>query len=153
MSTFAPADFDRVVASLIATFGGTTLSMAFSPNLRHPAAPFRSWSLPVARYQYSDSRPGSLSHSGLDAQATGTDYGRCDPRCQGHGRGCLGRPFPPIDPLAETQSFNGRVRKHTTVLAHPAPSMPARNCSGDRVYVSQDRMVPFVPSFLRVSHG
>jgi predicted enzyme related to lactoylglutathione lyase len=151
----APQDFDRFVASLIATFGGTTTkqgvftvtptpSSTMSQLVMTPAGTVSvfGFKTPVP-YPFGLERTGYLVTDIDDAvrtaKATGADV--------------LVAPFnDPIGRDAIIQLPGGvktQLYWHTT-----APSYaPLQTVPENRVYVSQDRVDAFVTSFLAFSHG
>jgi hypothetical protein len=151
----APQDFDRFVASLIATFGGTTTkqgvfnvaptpSSTMSQLVMTPAGTVSvfGFKTPVP-YPFGLERTGYLvtdiDEAILAAKATGADV--------------LVAPFnDPIGRDAIIQwpgGVNTQLYWHTT-----APSYaPLQTIPENRVYVSQDRVDAFVSSFLAFSHG
>jgi predicted enzyme related to lactoylglutathione lyase len=151
----APKDFDRFVASLIATFGGTatkqgvftvtpTPSSTMSQLVMTPVGTISvfGFKTPVP-YPFGLERTGYLVTDMDDAiraaKATGADV--------------LVAPFnDPIGRDAIIQwpgGVNTQLYWHTT-----APSYaPLQTIPENRVYVSQDRVDAFVPSFLALSHG
>src|ERR1700678_445926 len=151
----APEDFDRFVASLLATFGGTpskqgvftvtpTPSSTMSQLVMTPVGTLSvfGFKTPVP-YPFGVERTGYLV-TDMDAaihaaRATGADV--------------LVTPFnDPIGRDAVIQwpgGVNTQLYWHTT-----APSYaPLRTIPENRVYVSADRVAAFVDSFLAFSHG
>ena len=151
----APQDFDRFVASLIATFGGTTTkqgvftvtptpSSTMSQLVMTPAGTVSvfGFKTPVP-YPFGLERTGYLVADMDDAiraaKATGADVLVAvfnDP---------IGR-----DAIIQWPGgVNTQLYWHTT-----APSYaPLQTIPENRVYVSQDRVDAFVSSFLAFSHG
>src|ERR1700747_1100259 len=151
----APQDFDRFVASLIATFGGATTkqgvftvtptpSSTMSQLVMTPAGTVSvfGFKTPVP-YPFGLERTGYLVNEMDDAiraaKATGADI--------------LVAPFnDPIGRDAIIQwpgGVNTQLYWHTT-----APSYaPLQTIPENRVYVSPDRVDAFVSSFLAFSHG
>src|SRR6202158_3865061 len=151
----APEEFDRFVASLVATFGGTTTkqgvftvtptsSSTMSQLVMTPAGTVSvfGFKTPVP-YPFGLERTGYLVTDMDDAiraaKATGADV--------------LVAPFnDPIGRDAIIQwpgGVNTQLYWHTT-----APSYaPLQTIPENRVYVSQDRVDAFVSSFLAFSHG
>jgi len=151
----APQDFDRFVASLIATFGGTTTkqgvftvtptpSSTMSQLVMTPAGTVSvfGFKTPVP-YPFGLERTGYLvidmDEAIRAAKATGADV--------------LVTPFnDPIGRDAIIQwpgGVNTQLYWHTT-----APSYaPLQTIPENRVYVSQDRADAFVSSFLAFSRG
>jgi predicted enzyme related to lactoylglutathione lyase len=151
----APQDFDRFVASLIATFGGTTTkqgvftvtptpSSTMSQLVMTPAGTVSVFGFKTSiPYPFGLERTGYLVTNMDDAvgvaKATGADV--------------LVAPFnDPIGRDAIIQwpgGVNTQLYWHTT-----APSYaPLQTVPENRVYVSQDRVDAFVSSFLAFSHG
>ncbi len=151
----APADFDRFVASVLATFGGTvskqgvftvtpTPSSTMSQIVLTPVGIFSvfGFKTPVP-YPFGVERTGYLV-SDLDeavraARAAGADV--------------LVNPFnDPIGRDAIIQwpgGVNMQLYWHTTAPSYAALETIPEN----RVYVSQDRVAAFTHSFLVFSHG
>src|SRR5260221_7081291 len=151
----APEDFDRFVASLIATFGGTTTkqgvftvtptpSSAISQLVLTPAGSVSvfGFKTPIP-YPFAGERTGYLvtdmDEAVRAAKATGADV--------------LVAPFhDPIGRDAIIQwpgGVNTQLYWHTT-----APSYsPLQTIPENRVYVSPDRAEAFVRSFIAFSHG
>src|SRR5467141_1056819 len=151
----APQDFDRFVASLVATFGGTTTkqgvftvtptpSSTMSQLVMTPAGTVSvfGFKTPVP-YPFGLERTGYLVTDVDDAiraaKATGADV--------------LVAPFnDPIGRDAIIQwpgGVNTQVYWHTTAPSYAALETIPEN----RVYVSPDRADAFVRSFLAFSHG
>jgi predicted enzyme related to lactoylglutathione lyase len=151
----APADFDRFVASVLATFGGTasqqgvftvtpTPSSTLSQIVLTPVGIFSvfGFKTPVP-YPFGGERTGYLV-SDLDeavraARAAGADV--------------LVNPFrDPIGRDAIVQwpgGVNMQLYWHTTPPSYAALETVPEN----RVYVSQERAAAFTRSFLAFSHG
>lgn len=151
----APEDFDRFVASVIATFGGTTSKQGVFTVTPTPSSTMSQLVLtPVGTlsvfgfktpvpYPFGTERTGYLV-TDMDAaigaaRATGADI--------------LVAPFnDPIGRDAIIQwpgGVNAQLYWHTT-----APSYaPLQTIPENRVYVSADRAAAFVSSFLAFSHG
>jgi hypothetical protein len=151
----APEDFDRFVASLIATFGGTTTKQGVFTVTPTPSSTMSQLVLtPVGTvsvfgfktpipYPFGLERTGYLV-SNMDeamraANATGADV--------------LVAPF--NDPIGQDAiiqwpgGVNTQLYWHTTT-----PSFaPLQTIPENRVYVSPDRVDAFVRSFLAFSHG
>jgi hypothetical protein len=151
----APEDFDRFVASLIATFGGTTTKQgvftvtptASSTISQLVLTPVGSLSVfgfktPIP-YPFGVERTGYLVNDFNDAireaHATGADV--------------LVTPFDdPIGKDAVIQfpgGINTQLYWHTTPPSYP----PLQSIPENRVYVSADRAEAFVRSFLAFSRG
>ena len=151
----APQDFDRFVASLIATFGGTktkqgvftvtpTPSSTMSQLVLTPAGSVSvfGFKTPIP-YPFGVERTGYLvtemDEAVRDAKATGADV--------------LVAPFDdPIGRDAIIQwpgGVNTQLYWHTTVPSYA----PLQTIPENRVYVSQERVDAFVASFVTFSHG
>jgi len=151
----APQDFDRFVASLIATFGGTTTKQGVFTVTPTPSSTMSQLVLTPA---------GSVSVFGFKTpipypfggERTGylvTDMDEAVRAAKATGADVLVAPFDdPIGRDAIIQwpgSVNTQLYWHTT-----APSYaPLQTIPENRVYVSSDRVDAFVSSFLAFSHG
>jgi len=151
----APEDFDRFVASVVATFGGTTgkqgvftvtptLSSTMSQLVSTPAGMLSvfGFKTPIP-YPFGEERTGYLV----------TDMDAAIQVARASGADVLVTPFnDPIGRDAIIQfpgGVNTQIYWHTT-----APSMPAlQTIPENRVYVSTDRVDAFVRSFLAFSQG
>lgn len=151
----APDDFDRFVASLIATFGGTTTKQgvftvtptASSTMSQLVLTPVGSVSVfgfktPIP-YPFGAERTGYLV-TDLDAAVSAA---------QSEGADVLVTPF--NDPIGRDVviqwpgGVNMQLYWHTTPPSYKALASVPEN----RVYVSPDRVAAFVHSFLAFSHG
>jgi hypothetical protein len=151
----APEDFDRFVASLIATFGGTTskqgvftvtptASSTISQLVLTPVGTLSvfGFKTPIP-YPFGVERTGYLvtdvNLAVREARATGADV--------------LVTPFDdPIGKDAVIQfpgGVNTQLYWHTTASSYP----PLQTVPENRVYISADRAEAFVRSFLAFSHG
>jgi predicted enzyme related to lactoylglutathione lyase len=151
----APEDFDRFVASLIATFGGTTSKQGVFTVTPTPSSTMSQLVLtPV----------GTLSVFGFKtpvpypfgAERTGylvTDLDAAVQAARTTGADVLVTPFnDPIGRDAIIQwpgGVNTQLYWHTTTPSYKALQTIPEN----RVYVSADRAGAFVDSFLAFSHG
>src|ERR1700743_2079296 len=151
----APQDFDRFVASLVATFGGTTSKQGVFTVTPTPSSTMSQLVLtPV----------GTLSVFGFKtpipypfgAERTGylvTDLDAAVQAARTTGADVLVTPFnDPIGRDAIIQwpgGVNTQLYWHTTAPSYPALQTIPEN----RVYVSADRVAAFVDSFLAFSHG
>jgi predicted enzyme related to lactoylglutathione lyase len=151
----APQDFDRFVASLIATFGGTTTKQGVFTVTPTPSSTMSQLVLTPA---------GSVSVFGFKTpipypfggERTGylvTDMDEAVRAAKASGADVVVAPFnDPIGRDAIIQwpgGVNTQLYWHTT-----APSYaPLQTIPENRVYVSQDRVDAFVRSFLAFSHG
>lgn len=151
----APQDFDRFVASLIATFGGTTTKQGVFTVTPTPSSTMSQLVLTPA---------GSVSVFGFKTpvpypfgvERTGylvTDMDEAIRAAKATGADVLVAPFDdPIGRDAIIQwpgGVNTQLYWHTT-----APSYaPLQTVPENRVYVSPDRADAFVRSFIAFSHG
>jgi hypothetical protein len=150
-----PQDFDRFVASLIATFGGTTTKQGVFTVTPTPSSTMSQLVLtPVGSisvfgfktpipYPFGVERTGYLV-TGMDeaihaAKATGADV--------------LVTTF--NDPIGKDAIIQWPGGVNTQLYWHnTAPSYPAlQTVPENRVYVSEDRVDAFTRSFLAFSHG
>lgn len=151
----APQDFDRFVASLIATFGGTTTKEGVFTVTPTPSTTMSQLVLTPA---------GSISVFGFKTpipypfgiERTGylvTDMDEAIRAAKATGADVLVAPFnDPIGRDAIIQwpgGVNTQLYWHTT-----APSYgPLQTVPENRVYISPDRSDAFVRSFVAFSHG
>ncbi|HET7105320.1 MAG TPA: hypothetical protein VFI38_00810 [Candidatus Acidoferrum sp.] len=151
----APQDFDRFVASLIATFGGTTTKQGVFTVTPTPSSTMSQLVLTPA---------GSVSVFGFKtpipypfgAERTGylvTDMDEAVRAAKATGADVSVAPFDdPIGRDAIIQwpgGVNTQLYWHTT-----APSYgPLQTIPENRVYVSPDRVEAFVRCFIAFSHG
>jgi hypothetical protein len=150
-----PEDFDGFVASLVATFGGTTTkqgiftvtptpSQTMSQLVLTPAGTLSvfGFKTPIP-YPFGTERTGYLV----------TDLDAAVHAAQADGADVLVTPFnDPIGRDAVIQwpgGVNMQIYWHTTPPSYPALKTIPEN----RVYVSADRVNAFVHSFLAFSHG
>jgi predicted enzyme related to lactoylglutathione lyase len=151
----APQDFDRFVASLIATFGGTTTKQGVFTVTPMPSSTMSQLVLTPA---------GTVSVFGFmtpipypfGAERTGylvTDLDRSVKAAQADGADVLVSPFnDPIGRDAVIQwpgGVNMQLYWHNTPPSYPALKTIPEN----RVYVSPERADSFIRSFLKFSHG
>jgi predicted enzyme related to lactoylglutathione lyase len=151
----APEDFDRFVASLVATFGGTTTKQGVFTVTPTPSLTMSQLVLTPA---------GSLSVFGFKtpvpapfgAERTGylvTDMDAAVQAARATGADVIVAAFPdPIGRDAVIQwpgGINTQIYWHTTPPNYPALVTIPEN----RVYVSPDRAAAFLKSFLAFSHG
>jgi hypothetical protein len=151
----APQDFDRFVASLIATFGGTTTKQGVFTVTPTPSSTMSQLVLTPAGsvsvfgfktpipYPFGGERTGYLvtdmNEAVRAAKATGADVSVA-PFDDPIGRDAI---------IQWPGGVNTQLYWHTT-----APSYaPLQTIPENRVYVSQDRVDAFVSSFLAFSHG
>jgi hypothetical protein len=151
----APEDFDRFVASLVATFGGTTTkqgvftvtptqSSTMSQLVLTPVG-----SVSVFGFKTPIPYPFGLERTGYLV----TDMDEAVRAAKATGADVFVAPF--NDPIGQDViirwpgGVNTQLYWHTT-----APSYaPLRTIPENRVYVSPDRVDAFVRSFLAFSHG
>jgi predicted enzyme related to lactoylglutathione lyase len=151
----APEDFDRFVASLIATFGGTTTkqgvftvtptqSSTMSQLVLTPVG-----SVSVFGFKTPIPYPFGLERTGYLV----TDMDEAVRAARATGADVLVAPFnDPIGRDAVIQwpgGVNTQLYWHTTAPSYP----PLQTVPENRVYVSADRVDAFVRSFLAFSHG
>lgn len=151
----APADFDRFVSSLVATFGGTTTKQGVFTVTPTPSSTMSQLVLTPA---------GTLSVFGFKtpipypfgAERTGylvTDLDGAIRAAQTDGADVLVAPFnDPIGRDAVIQwpgGVNMQLYWHTTPPSYPALKTVPEN----RVYLSPDRAGDFLRAFLAFSHG
>jgi len=151
----APQDFDRFVASLIATFGGTaakqgvftvtpTPSSTMSQLVMTPAG-----TVSVFGFKTPVPYPFGLERTGYLV----TDMDEAIRAAKATGADVLVAPFnDPIGRDAIIQwpgGVNTQLYWHTTAPSYASLQTIPEN----RVYVSQDRVDAFVSSFLAFSHG
>ena len=151
----SPEDFDRFVASLVATFGGTTSKQGVFTVTPTPSSTMSQLVLTPA---------GTLSVFGFKtpvpypfgAERTGylvTDFDAAVQAARTTGADVLVTPFnDPIGRDAIIQwpgGVNTQLYWHTTAPSYKALQTIPEN----RVYVSADRVAAFLDSFLAFSHG
>ena len=151
----APADFDRFVSSLVATFGGTTTKQGVFTVTPTPSSTMSQLVLTPA---------GSVSVFGFKtsipypfgAERTGylvTDLDGAVRAAKTDGADVVVAPFnDPIGRDAVIQwpgGVNMQLYWHTTAPSYPALKTVPEN----RVYVSPDRAGDFLRAFLAFSHG
>jgi predicted enzyme related to lactoylglutathione lyase len=151
----APETFDRFVASLIATFGGTTTKEGVFTVTPTPSTTMSQLALTPA---------GTVSVFGFKtpvpfpfgAERTGylvTDMDEAIRTARATGADVQVAPFnDPIGRDAIIQwpgGVNTQLYWHTTAPSYP----PLQTVPENRVYVSPDRADAFVQSFLAFSHG
>jgi predicted enzyme related to lactoylglutathione lyase len=151
----SPQDFDRFVASLIATFGGTTTKQGVFTVTPTPSSTMSQLVLTPAGsvsvfgfktpipYPFGGERTGYLvtdmDEAVRAAKATGADVSVA-PFDDPIGRDAI---------IQWPGGVNTQLYWHTT-----APSYaPLQTIPENRVYVSQDRVDAFVSSFVAFSHG
>jgi predicted enzyme related to lactoylglutathione lyase len=151
----APQDFDRFVASLIATFGGTTTKQGVFTVTPTPSSTMSqlvmtpAGTVSVFGFKTPVPYPFGLERTGYLV----TDLDEAIGAAKATGADVLVAPFnDPIGRDAIIQwpgGVNTQLYWHTT-----APSYaPLQTLPENRVYVSQDRVDAFVSGFLAFSHG
>jgi predicted enzyme related to lactoylglutathione lyase len=151
----APQDFDRFVASLIATFGGTTTKQGVFTVTPTPSSTMSQLvltpvgSVSVFGFKTPIPYPFGLERTGYLV----SDMDEAIRAAKASGADVLVTSFnDPIGRDAIIQwpgGVNTQLYWHTT-----APSYaPLQTVPENRVYVSQDRVDAFVHSFLAFSHG
>lgn len=151
----APQDFDRFVASVVATFGGSTSkkgvftvtpmsSSTISQLVLTPAGSVSvfGFTTPIP-YPFGAERTGYLV----------TDMEKAVQAARTSGADVLVAPF--NDPIGRDAIIQWPGGVSTQIYWHTAaPSYkPLQTIPENRVYVSADRVVAFVESFLAFSHG
>ena len=151
----APQDFDRFVASLVATFGGTTSKQGVFTVTPTPSSTMSQLvmtpvgTISVFGFKTPVPYPFGLERTGYLV----TDVDEAIRAAKATGADVLVAPFnDPIGRDAIIQwpgGVNTQLYWHTT-----APSYaPLQTIPENRVYVSQDRVDAFVSSFLAFSQG
>ena len=151
----APQDFDRFIASLIATFGGTTTKQGVFTVTPTPSSTMSQLvmtpvgTVSVFGFKTPVPYPFGLERTGYLV----TDVDEAIRAAKATGADVLVAPF--NDPIGQDAiiqwpgGVNTQLYWHTT-----APSYaPLQTIPENRVYVSQDRLDAFVSSFLAFSHG
>jgi predicted enzyme related to lactoylglutathione lyase len=151
----APEDFDRLVASLIATFGGTTSKQGVFTVTPTPSSTMSQLVLTPA---------GSVSVFGFKtpvpypfgAERTGylvTDIDAAVRAARATGADVIVAPF--NDPIGRDAVIQWPGGVNTQLYWHPTPPSyaPLQTVPENRIYVSPDRVDAFVRSFLAFSHG
>ena len=151
----APQDFDRFVASLIATFGGTTTKQGVFSVTPTPSSTMSQLvvtpvgTVSVFGFKTPVPYPFGLERTGYLV----TDVDEAIRAAKATGADVLVAPFnDPVGRDAVIQwpgGVNSQLYWHTT-----APSYaPLQTVPENRVYVSPGRIDAFVSSFLAFSHG
>ena len=151
----APQDFDRFVASVIATFGGTTSKQGVFTVTPTPSSTMSqlvmtpAGTLSIFGFKTPVPYPFGLERTGYLV----TDVDEAIRAAKTTGADVLVAPFnDPIGRDAVIQwpgGVNTQLYWHTTAPSYPQLQTIPEN----RVYVSQDRVDAFVSSFLAFSHG
>jgi hypothetical protein len=151
----APQDFDHFVASLIATFGGTTTKQGVFTVTPTPSSTMSQLvltpvgSISVFGFKTPIPYPFGLERTGYLV----TDMDVAVRAARATGADVLVAPFnDPIGRDAVIQwpgGVNTQLYWHTTAPSYPSLQSVPEN----RVYVSADKTDEFVRSFLAFSHG
>ena len=151
----APEVFDRFVASLLATFGGTTTKQGVFTVTPTPSKTMSQLvltpvgSVSVFGFTTPIPYPFGLERTGYLV----TDLEAAVRTAQADGADVIVSPF--NDPIGKdaviqwTGGVNMQLYWHTTAPSYPALETIPEN----RVYVSPDRATAFVHGFLAFSHG
>jgi len=150
-----PQDFDRFVASLIATFGGTTTKQGVFTVTPTPSSTMSQlvmtpvgtvsvfgFKTPVP-YPFGSERTGYLV----------TDVDEAIRAARATGADVLVAPFD--DPIGRDAIIQWPGGVNTQLYWHTTPPSyaPLQTIPENRIYVSQDRADAFVSSFIAFSHG
>jgi predicted enzyme related to lactoylglutathione lyase len=151
----APEDFDRFVASLVATFGGTTTKQGVFTVTPTPSSTMSQLVLTpvgtVSVFGFKTPIPYPFG-----AERTGylvTDMDAAIRAARATGADVIVSPF--NDPIGRDVviqlpgGVNTQLYWHTTAPSYP----PLKTIPENRVYVSADRVASFTRSFLAFSHG
>src|SRR5271170_5205145 len=151
----APEDFDRFVASLLATFGGTTTKQGVVTVTPTPSSTMSQLvltpvgSVSVFGFKTPIPYPFGLERTGYLV----TDMDEAIRTAKATGADVFVAPF--NDPLGRDAiiqwpgGVNTQLYWHTTAR----PYTPLQTVPENRVYVSPDRVDAFMRSFLVFSHG
>jgi len=151
----APEDFDRFVASLLATFGGTTSKQGVFTVTPTPSSTMSQLALlpvgTVSVFGFKTPIPYPFG-----AERTGylvTDMDSAIRAARATGAAVLVSPF--NDPIGRDAIIQWPGGINTQLYWHTAaPSYPSlKTIPENRVYVSPDRTEAFTRSFLAFSHG
>src|ERR1700720_1856327 len=151
----APEDFDRFVASLIATFGGTTTKQGVFTVTPTPSSTMSqlvmtpAGTVSVFGFKTPVPYPFGLERTGYLV----TDLDEAIRAAKATGADVFVAPF--NDPIGRDAIIQWPGGANTQLYWHTtAPSYaPLQTIPENRVYVSQDRVDAFVSSFLAFSHG
>src|SRR6202140_2267234 len=150
-----PQDFDRFVASLIATFGGTATKQGVFTVTPTPSSTMSQLvmtpvgTVSVFGFKTPVPYPFGLERTGYLV----TDVDEAIRAAKATGADVLVAPFK--DPIGRDAIIQWPGGVNTQLYWHTsAPSYaPLQTIPENRVYVSQDRVDAFVSSFLAFSHG
>jgi predicted enzyme related to lactoylglutathione lyase len=151
----APQDFDRFVASLLATFGGTATKQGVFTVTPTPSSTMSQLvmtpvgTISVFGFKTPVPYPFGLERTGYLV----TDVDEAVRVAKSTGADVLVAPF--NDPIGRDAIIQWPGGVNTQLYWHTnPPSYPAlRTIPENRIYVSQDRADAFVSSFLVFSHG
>ena len=151
----APQDFDRFVASLIATFGGTTTKQGVFTVTPTPSSTMSQLvltpvgSISVFGFKTPIPHPFGLERTGYLV----TDLDVAIRAVRSTGADVLVAPF--NDPIGRDAIIQWPGGVNTQLYWHfTAPSYPAlQSIPENRVYVSTDKADEFIRDFLAFSHG
>jgi hypothetical protein len=151
----APQDFDRFVASLIATFGGTTTKQGVFSVTPTPSSTMSQLvmtpvgTVSVFGFKTPVPYPFGLERTGYLV----TDVDEAIRAAKATDADVLVAPF--NDPIGRDAIIQWPGGVNTQLYWHTTPPSyaPLQTIPENRVYVSQDRVDAFVSSFLAFSHG
>jgi hypothetical protein len=151
----APADFDKFVASFIATFGGHASEQFVTNVLPVPSsAAFRVVSTPVGTlsvFAFKTPIPYPFGSERTGYAVTNMEVALASARSA--GAAILVEPFNDAIGTDAVIQFPGGI--NTQLFAHfkPSVSAPLQTIPENRIYISRDRADAFVKSFLAFSNG
>jgi hypothetical protein len=151
----APEDFDRFVASIVATFGGTTSKQGVFTVTPTPSSTISQLvmtpvgTISVFGFKTPIPYPFGVERTGYLV----TDIDRAVQAARASGAEVVVAPFD--DPIGKDAIIEWPGGVDTQLYWHTiAPSYkPLQTIPENRVYVSTDRSAAFVQSFLAFSHG
>ena len=151
----APEDFDRFVASLVATFGGTTTKQGVFTVTPTPSSTMSqlvltpAGSVSVFGFKTPVPYPFGLERTGYLV----TDMDEAIRAARATGADVIVAPF--NDPIGKDAVIQWPGGVNTQLYWHTTPPSyaPLQAIPENRVYVSPDRADAFVRSFLAFSHG
>ena len=151
----APQDFDRFVASLIATFGGTTTKQGVFTVTPTPSSTMSQLVLTpvgsVSVFGFKTSIPFPFGSERTGYLVTDLDVAIHAARAT--GADVLVTSF--NDPIGRDAIIQWPGGVNTQIYWHTTPPSyaPLQTVPENRVYVSADRVAAFIQSFLAFSHG
>lgn len=151
----APEDFDRFVASLISTFGGTTTKQGVFTVTPTPSTTMSQLvltpvgTISVFGFKTPIPYPFGLERTGYLV----TDMDSAVRAARATGADILVAPFD--DPIGKDAIIQWPGGVNTQLYWHTTPPSykPLQSIPENRVYVSADRVTAFVESFLAFSQG